>query len=219
MATTDADTGPDVTEADAEPTVDDPEATRRPGPPVGLLVAATCVSLAAALFVAWLVVRPAGGSDTVSPEEMVSGEPEARVEVQGKVAVGSPAPTARYTHLDGTEGSLADFAGTPTLVNFWSSTCAPCLSEMPTIERVMQDAAGDLAVLGVDVTDSVEAGTKMVERTGVTYPIARDPKGEMIAAFGGTRLPHSVLIGRDGTVVAIEDGALDEGELRDLLGP
>ncbi|MCC6226599.1 MAG: TlpA family protein disulfide reductase [Microthrixaceae bacterium] len=195
---------------------------RAPAPSLPTLIAISCLSAALALSAAWWFLAgrtdPSARRETISPEQMVSGTPNADVEVNGLAEVGREAPSATFTYLDGTTGSLSTFAGTTTLVNFWSSTCAPCLAEMPALEKVADDSGGSVVVVGVDVADSVDAGTKTVERTGVTYPIVRDPKGEILAAFGGRQLPHSVLIAEDGTVKAIVEGALDEQGIRDLVG-
>jgi len=88
---------------------------------------------------------------------------------------------------------------------------------MPAIQRVADEQRDRLVVLGIDVTDGVESGTRMVERTGVTYRIARDPDGKILAAYGGVQLPHSVVIGPDGIVRATHDGAMDDQEIRDLV--
>jgi hypothetical protein len=74
-----------------------------------------------------------------------------------------------------------------------------------------------VAFLGVDVIDTPDAGLEMVEQTGVTYPNGRDPRGEVMGAFGGTALPRTVLIDAEGNVAAIHSGALTATELKDLL--
>ena len=58
----------------------------------------------------------------------------------------------------------------------------------------------------------------MARRTGTSYPHIRDPKGELMAAFRGTRLPHTVVIDPSGTVIAMEDGAQSEADFRELVG-
>jgi thiol-disulfide isomerase/thioredoxin len=196
-----------------------PEArTRRTPLPWALLVASVLFSLAVGLLVAWWVVSSAQDADGISPDQMLGGEPTATVSVEGSAQVGEAAPTASYTYLDGSTGSLSDFRGSTILLNFWGSTCAPCLREMPALERINGDLGAMLTVLGVDVSDGLEAGRKMAQRTGTSYPHIRDPKGELMAAFRGTRLPHTVIIDPSGTVIAMEDGAQSEAEFRELVG-
>lgn len=49
---------------------------------------------------------------------------------------GTPAPTFAFLDPAGGEKTLQDFAGKPLLVNLWATWCAPCVAEMPTLDRV-----------------------------------------------------------------------------------
>ena len=49
---------------------------------------------------------------------------------------GKPAPDAAFNDPDGGEISLADFKGKPVLVNLWATWCAPCVKELPTLDRL-----------------------------------------------------------------------------------
>ena len=201
---------------DTEPAATPSRRSNRPSWPV--LIASVLFSMAVGLLVAFWVVSSALDADTITPDQMLGGQPTAAVSVEGSAEVGRAAPVASYTYLDGSTGSLADFRGSTILLNFWGSTCAPCLREMPALERINKDLGGTLTVLGVDVADGLEAGRRMAERTGTSYPHIRDPKGELMAAFRGTRLPHTVIIDPKGTVIAVEDGAQTEAEFRELVG-
>ncbi len=138
----------------------------------------------------------------------------------GSVALGDAdaAVGMALERLDG-DGTirLADYAGQPLVVNFFAETCAPCVDEMPAFERVRQAAAGEVAFLGVSTQESVEAGRSLVERTGVTWDLVRDPQGVFIRAVEGVGLPTTLLVGPDGDIVARRTGGLDEGELTALL--
>src|SRR5258707_717019 len=64
---------------------------------------------------------------------------------------GQPAPGSDFKNPDGGEMSLADFHGTPVLVNLWATWCAPCVKELPTLDRLAQshDIDGELGVIAV----------------------------------------------------------------------
>ena len=83
---------------------------------------------------------------------------------------------ATYTTFDGEEVPLSSVRGTPTVVNFFSSTCTPCITEMPAFEEVYQDVqgSGEVAFLGLAVADRTDDALALVEQTGVTYPTAED---------------------------------------------
>jgi thiol-disulfide isomerase/thioredoxin len=200
------------------PSNDSDESSRTRLEPLSI-AAITVVSLAVALFVTLVIVEVFGTEDDGSvdvtdaletSEPVGAGEPTT-------LEVGSPAPEVELELLGGGTTSIGEFRGDPLVVNFWSSTCAPCLAEMPDFESVHQEFAATVAFLGVDVIDTPDAGLEMVEQTGVTYPNGRDPRGEVMGAFGGTALPRTVLIDAEGNVAAIHSGALTATELKDLL--
>ena len=60
-----------------------------------------------------------------------------------------PAPPETFAALDGARVGLADFKGRVVLLNFWATWCAPCIREMPSLDRLQAAlvAAQDPAVL------------------------------------------------------------------------
>ncbi len=197
---------------------DQAEETRRPtrsGLSIPFLTGTIVFSIAVGLLVAWIVIRPSSSDDdpTISAKQFVSGQADATVAVTGTAAVGQPAPKAAFTYMEGTTGSLSDFSGTAVLVNFWSSSCAPCVREMPALEKLHEQLGDEVGFLGIDVGDNLTEGEGMVTRTKVTYPQARDPKSQLVTAFGGTGLPTTVVIDATGKVVAIYDRALSSADL------
>lgn len=214
-----------TTDEQPEPATDAPgvtageSATRRLDP---LSVAAvTVVCLAIALFATLVFVEVFGedGDEGVDIDTVLENPVEeggSGIE-GGSFEVGGPAPDAELELLGGGSTRISDLGGTPAVINFWSSTCAPCLAEMPDLESVHQELGDEVAFLGIDVTDTVEAGEEMVEQTGVTYPNGRDPRGEVMGLFGGIALPRTVLLDADGVVVEVHNGEITASELTDSL--
>jgi thiol-disulfide isomerase/thioredoxin len=220
MSDLDETTTPEPT--DPESTGDEPRPARRRGlgvGPLGLFLI-TAVALLAAFTVGRLVIE-ALDEDPVDISEMLDEAAKAPLvtDTEARAEIGQPAPNVRLEYLDGGVQDLAEVAGrgTPVVLNFWSSTCIPCLKEMPAFEEVNQELDGRVTFVGVDVVDTVEAGKEMVAKTGVTYRNARDPRSEIFAVFGGIALPRTVLIDGDGTIVATHSGELTADELREFL--
>jgi thiol-disulfide isomerase/thioredoxin len=118
-----------------------------------------------------------------------------------------------FDRPDGTRLALADFRGTPLLLNFWATWCPPCVREMPALDRFARaHAARGWRVLGLAV-DKSEPVREFLARTPVSYPIA-------LAGFAGIELTRQ--LGNDGgglpfTVVFDRRGGVRErhaGEVR-----
>jgi len=116
-----------------------------------------------------------------------------------------PAPSTAFQELQGDEVTLADFRGKVVLVNFWATWRAPCVREMPSLERLHKTLAGEgLAVLAVS-NDRGGAGVvePFLARLDLqALPIYLDPKGKLAQEFALNGLPTSFIIGRDGRVLA-----------------
>jgi thiol-disulfide isomerase/thioredoxin len=150
---------------------------------------------------------------------LLRGQPEGR---SGSL-VGRPAPALSAEGLDGRTLSLADEEGRLVWVNFWATSCEPCRTEMPAMQRLAEEYPDELLILGVNWGEEREAVTDFVTRYGVTYPILLDPTLEISDRWaGGTGLPRHYFVGAGGTVLRQVIGPLDPARmvaiLEDLLG-
>jgi thiol-disulfide isomerase/thioredoxin len=114
-------------------------------------------------------------------------------------------------------GKLTDLKaltkGSPTVVNFFSETCTPCILEMPALQKLAEATHGKLKVVGIDVQDSLADTRAFVRKTGVTYAIARDPQALILSGFGVSNIPTTLAISADGHIVAHNFGQFDRGAL------
>lgn len=132
--------------------------------------------------------------------------------------VGQAAPTLEALDLDGGHWSLAATDARIVWVNFWATSCEPCRTEMPAMQRLAELHDGELLVLGVDWGEGRDAVEDFVDRYGVTYPILLDPTLENYyrwAAADG--LPRHYFIGADGTVLREVIGPLDPAQMVAIL--
>lgn len=120
-----------------------------------------------------------------------------------------PAPSTAFETLDGSPLALQEFKGEVVLVNFWATWCAPCIREMPGLERLHQ-AFEDQGFLVMAVSEDRGGAAQVVpflDRLGLTeLPVFLDQSGErrgaLARAFKLNGLPATFLIDRKGTVVA-----------------
>ncbi len=123
---------------------------------------------------------------------------------------------ARFAGFAGGPGFVLpeDLRGRPLVLNVWASWCVPCRKEMPAFQSVYLRARGMVGFLGVDYLDQADAARRLAADTGVTYPLAADPKGTEVAKLGVTALPTTLFFSADGVLRGRRFGELNADRLR-----
>lgn len=117
--------------------------------------------------------------------------------------VGKAAPAVELTDLTGKNISLASLQGTVVLLNFWSTLCAPCVAEMPSLNR-LSDALIDrgLRVIGVSIDVSDKPVREFIAKNNIAFTILLDKDKEVFFdQYAGPSLPATYLIDRKGIIV------------------
>ena len=105
--------------------------------------------------------------------------------------------------------TLNSFRGKVLLVNFWATWCAPCIREMPSLDRLQAALGGDeFAVIAINSDrDGKKVAQPFLEKLGVgNLDIYIDEKMAIARALGVRGLPASFLISADGHVLGRLDG-------------
>jgi cytochrome c biogenesis protein CcmG, thiol:disulfide interchange protein DsbE len=152
----------------------------------------------------------------------------ATLDTPGPSAIGGAIPTAGNTEgktlpadtfdtFDGKTATFADFRGKPLVVNVWASSCAPCVKEMPSFEQVHRDLGDKVAIVGLNNQDRADKAQELATKTGVTYPLLRDPNGELFVDMQLAVMPTTLFVDTAGRVVYTRAGAMDATEIRELI--
>lgn len=129
---------------------------------------------------------------------------------------------ATFADLKGQPQALARWRGQVVALNFWATWCPPCRAEMPEFVKVQARYGGrGFTFVGIAL-DEPAAVRDFARRLGINYPILLGgAAGSALAHELGSRgaLPFSVILDREGRVVATHLGTLSEAELERLLRP
>ncbi len=87
-----------------------------------------------------------------------------------------PLRAIRVTAEDGSHPTLPALGGDVLVVALWATWCEPCLDELPRIDQLRQQYAGDrrIAIAAVNVDDEPAVATAAVARMGLTLPSFQD---------------------------------------------
>ena len=134
----------------------------------------------------------------------------------------TPAPSIPFWGLDGGETGLAAFTGDLVLLNCWATWCAPCIREMPSLDRLQSELAADgLRVVAVSVDRGGQAVIDpFLSELGLrNLTVLMDPKFEGARAFVVRGLPATFLIDRQGRIVGGLEGPAewDSPEAMELM--
>ena len=117
----------------------------------------------------------------------------------------TPKPLPELALLDGNGGaaSLAPYAGSWMVLNFWATWCGPCRTEMPTLQN-LQVLMPDVAVVPVATgRNAVEGIKSFYAKAGVTdLPLLRDPDSDLAHRMGVIGLPVTVIVNPEGAEIA-----------------
>lgn len=107
--------------------------------------------------------------------------------------------------------------GKVTLVDFWATSCKPCVKIMPAVDQLYREKQSEgLVVVGIATDDNPGLVMNRIRELGVSYPnLIDDAASSMQGAFRVDELPMTFLIDKRGSVRLVRKGG-DEAELEAL---
>lgn len=125
----------------------------------------------------------------------------------------SDLPTPAASFLMGKERrSLTDFKGQVVVLNLWATWCTPCLKELPTLDALEEQYAGDgLVVLPLSLdTIPFEQLERFIAKVKLELPhLAQDTTREVSKPLMSSGVPTTYLIDRKGRIRARYAGETD----------
>ena len=134
------------------------------------------------------------------------------------------APQVSFATLKGELLSTSDLRGKVILINFWATSCAPCVKELPGIASAYKkyNAQGFETIAVAMEYDPPNYVKSFSERNQLPFKVALDARGEIAKAFGKINgdvrvVPTSFVIDRQGRVIKSYLGELDFVKFEALL--
>ncbi|MET0086199.1 MAG: TlpA disulfide reductase family protein [Sedimenticola sp.] len=119
-------------------------------------------------------------------------------------------PELSLTDLEGQRYSLSDFRGKVVLLNFWATWCPPCVKEIPSLGRLKRKLSDrSVAVLSVDVGESVERVEAFLKKVPADFPVMLDPEGATVKTWKLRAFPTTFLIDGEGRIRYAYFGGLE----------
>ncbi len=157
-----------------------------------------------ALFAFVLCVASSGCSSTTAGGEGEVKVPGGGSGEDGPASGGGSAPDFTLPALDGSTVHLSDYKGKVVLIDFWSTTCDPCLAEMPhlvDLYKANKDKGFVVLAISLDGPESRAQVSSIVHDKEMIFPVLLDEETTVVAQYNPKReLPFSVVVGKDGSV-------------------
>ena len=158
------------------------------------------------------VSRPLAAEATLYP---VTVDPSTR---KVGLELGNRAPDFQTVTDSGKTIALSDLRGQVVLLNFWATWCGPCRVEMPALQQQYGARGGDgFTILAVNSGESPATVQGFREELGLTFPLALDESTAIQTQYGLFSYPTTLLLDRDGVIVARHFGMLTSDQIDQLI--
>ncbi|MEJ7734829.1 MAG: TlpA disulfide reductase family protein, partial [Polyangiaceae bacterium] len=117
----------------------------------------------------------------------------------------APAPDFTLPALDGKSVRLSEHKGKVVLIDFWSTTCDPCMVEMPHLVELYKkhkDKGFVVLAISLDGPESRAQVSSVVHDKNMVFPVLLDEETTVVGKFNPKKeMPFAVLVDREGSIV------------------
>lgn len=123
----------------------------------------------------------------------------------------------------GKEVTLSQYKGKVVVLNFWASWCPPCRMEMPEFDELDKEfkKGKDVVMLAVNMTDgqreTVKRAEKFMKGNNFGITVLYDTNHTAAMNYQIIYLPTTYVIGRDGKIVGVINGATNKAAVMELV--
>jgi len=123
-----------------------------------------------------------------------------------------PLPDLEFLDADDKPVTFADFKGKAVLINFWATWCAPCVKEMPSLDRLQAEMGKDKFVvlpLSLDGPSRPKVAPFYKDKNLVNLGVYFDKGRKVMQKLEISILPTSILVDPAGRELGRLEGEAD----------
>jgi peroxiredoxin/outer membrane lipoprotein-sorting protein len=129
---------------------------------------------------------------------------------------GSRASNFALKTLEGDPVALDQTRGKVVVLDFWATWCPPCRAELPSIEKLRNEFAGQVEFFGVNDEDT---GTvkSFLRKNSYELAVLMDGKRQVHRQYGISAIPTMFIIDKQGVIREHFIGSRSEAKLRQAI--
>jgi peroxiredoxin len=124
--------------------------------------------------------------------------------------IGNRAPDFTLENLSGNDVTLSSYRGNKiVMINFWFTSCGPCVAEMDDIQYTYSNWSGNypVEVLAVNIQDTPSVAESFIQSEGYTFPVLMDTGNTAENLYKVTQAPTSYFVDVQGIIQYIKQGS------------
>lgn len=122
---------------------------------------------------------------------------------------------------EGETFNVQNTRGKVTVINFWYTTCGPCLQELPHFEEVNKQYGDRIYMIAIcanfDQNEAPNFITQNFAEYTMNFGLDNADEAYYYQLGGGVGYPMTLVLDADGVIVAVKEGAMSKDELTTAL--
>lgn len=175
-----------------------------------LFAASVAIALVVGVVGGWIASRStSGGVDA----KLASTTTQVASIGTNANTLGKPFPFVPVSDITTNKITTLGVNGSPMVLNFWFSTCAPCRREMPLLAAAAATHKDTIDFVGINPNDPAQSALNFLNDYKVGFPNFLDHDGAQVAAAGVGTFPATFFIDANGNIVSMHAGEMSADDL------
>ena len=132
------------------------------------------------------------------------------------VTVGKSMPQFTLTALDGSVVTVAP-SDKVTVVNFWTTWCPPCRSEMPELNEYYLENRDNVAFYTINLRETEQKVANFMQQNQYSLPVLLDLNNEVGGQFRVQYIPTTLVVDKAGIIQFRTSGAMTQAQLKEIV--